>query len=240
MQAKQVLAEGLQRMGLALVHENDALDRLVVYFRELKKWNRRYNLVAAKATDLEILEKHFLDSLTLIPSILPQDGAAPPHVSFSLLDVGSGAGFPGLVLKVACPKLVVTLVEPRQKRVSFLRHIIRTLGLKGVEVVCGRLGEEETTLAGWEGKFAAITSRALTDTASFLAMAARFCAPNGRIICMKGPKGLEEAKLFQEGDRQGPFGLTAIKEWRLPFSRASRVLLVFSPHWTINADAAGG
>jgi len=129
----EILADGLARMGIVLAHE--AVDRLARYFQELKKWNSTYNLVG-KAPDQDLIEKHFLDSLTLLP--LMQEWGCPSP----LLDIGTGAGFPGLVLKAALPELQVTLLEPRQKRVAFLKHIVRTLGLRGVTILAARLEPE--------------------------------------------------------------------------------------------------
>ena len=130
MECNEILEDGLGRLGLAL--DEAKVEALCVYFAELSKWNRKMNLVAHAAAQ-QVLEAHFLDSLTLLPFLRATD------VQKKLLDVGSGAGFPGLVLKTVLPELEVTLIEPRQKRVSFLKHIIRTLGLKGVEVLAIRL-----------------------------------------------------------------------------------------------------
>ncbi len=224
-----LLHRGLQILDLKVPDQDKVLERLVVYFHELKKWNRIYNLVAAKSTDVQILENHFLDSLTLYP-YFQQEIPLPAFsgdVFGNLLDVGSGAGFPGLVLKVACPDLGVVLMEPRQKRASFLNHIIRTLGLEHVEVLNVRLGEEPV-LSGYLKKFSTITSRALTDVVGFLNMAAPFCTPAGRIICMKGPRGREEMDLIQNQTTLNPFRISEIRQLQLPFSKASRFLLVFS------------
>ena len=82
----------------------------------------------AKAEEKVLIESHFLDSLTMLPLV---KDCPPP----GLMDVGSGAGFPGLALKIVCPDLLVTLVEPRQKRTSFLRNVIRILGLEKIVVL---------------------------------------------------------------------------------------------------------
>ena len=88
------------------------------------------------------------------------------------------------------PSLRLTLVEPRQKRVSFLRHIVRTLDLKDVEIIEGRI--EDELLLPSETPFSHITSRAVSDIAGFLAMTERFFQPGLQMICMKGPKWQEE------------------------------------------------
>jgi 16S rRNA (guanine527-N7)-methyltransferase len=127
---EKFLARGLDIMGLSLDNQPQALSRLSHYFQELKKWNKKVNLVARTLDDQQILENHFLDSLTLL-SLLQQESLKQEI----LLDVGTGAGFPGLVLKAACPTLSVTLVEPRKNRFYFLKHIARMLNLKGLEVL---------------------------------------------------------------------------------------------------------
>ena len=222
MSDRDTLVNGLDIMGLSV--DARALERLLVYFIELRKWKRKVNLVARDSTDIQILENHFLDSLTLLPLIQERISAG----TLSLLDVGTGAGFPGLVLKVVCPGLEVTLVEPRQKRIFFLKHIVRTLGLEGVELINARLGEKVPLPQLSGRKFSIITSRALTDIAGFVAMTSAHLAESGLIICMKGPKGRDEIKIMEDTGAAGKFGLVRIEETRLPFSGAVRCLVVFS------------
>nr|MBF0221057.1 class I SAM-dependent methyltransferase [Desulfobulbaceae bacterium] len=109
------LRKGLAQLDIEL--PSPAIcEQLYQYFAELLKWSPKVNLVA-KGPELELLETHFIDSLTLVPILkkyLHDDN------SHNLLDIGSGAGFPGLVLKITFPDLPVTLVEPRQKRTVFL------------------------------------------------------------------------------------------------------------------------
>jgi 16S rRNA (guanine527-N7)-methyltransferase len=210
-----LLRTGAERLALELSPETQVL--LGRYFDELCKWNRRMNLVAM-APAAEIIDKHFLDSLTLLPLLRRQPAA-------ELLDVGTGAGFPGMVLKAAIPELRVTLVEPRQKRAAFLRHVIRTLALQEVEVVAARLTENgETPLP--LSAYALITSRALSEMAPFLTLAAPYCAPGGRVVCMKGSRGPAEYEEWQKSNGQG-FRLIETQEWRLPFSDACRFLFIF-------------
>ena len=226
-----ILCQGLESMGLASYVDSHGCDRLLRYLHELKKWNRKMNLIARQADDLQIIENHFLDSLTLLPLIRIRSWPGPGATTLrpALLDIGTGAGFPGLVLKAACRELSVTLVEPREKRVSFLKHIIRQLQLDTVTVVHGRIDVGHGYPAGLvSGAYDIITSRALTDIATFLEMAAPFCSPAGRVICMKGPRGLEELEDFQAGSGPGAFRLAESGEWRLPFSGAQRHLFSFS------------
>ncbi|MEA2084993.1 MAG: 16S rRNA (guanine(527)-N(7))-methyltransferase RsmG [Thermodesulfobacteriota bacterium] len=218
MKNKEILTRGLDLMGLQVAE--DAVLRLDQYFLELVKWNQKMNLVA-KGSNLKIIENHFLDSLTLLPIIL--DSQKPT----SLLDVGTGAGFPGLVLKAVFPELILTLMEPRLKRVSFLKQIIRTLGLSGVTLVAERLNRDYEPKKE-SGLFTLITSRALTRITDFLDLSARACRPEGKVICMKGPNGENEVKAWKKETPNSPFQLTETLEFRLPFSNAIRTLFVFT------------
>lgn len=209
------LNEGLAGLDISL--DGEAVERLYRYFLELKKWSAKVNLIAKGTADEQIIENHFLDSLTLLPLIRDR--------RVHLLDVGTGAGFPGLVLKAACPAMRLTLVEPRLKRVSFLRLVTRTLGLAEVDVLACRVEDERLLPSATD--FSHITSRAVTDVAGFLGMAARFSKPGLEIICMKGPKWQEElesaAQLIAELRFVRKEAITHI----LPFSSAERTLLVF-------------
>ena len=214
-----ILREGLARMDCAL--PDSAVATLCRYQAELSKWSQKMNLIA-KAPLREVLETHFLDSLTLLP-VLDELPAGGP-----LLDIGSGAGFPGLALKVARPSLAVTLVEPRQKRVSFLRHVIRALGLTNIEVVEERIEPGQETLKGEVRSFPIVTSRAFTAIAGFLACAAGLNPPGGAVICMKGRRAEEEVAQWQAIAPESPYTLTKTFETALPFSAIPRRLLLFT------------
>ncbi len=212
------LVTGLKNFGLILPPE--AVERLALYFRELLKWSKKINLIA-KGTDPEqIIENHFIDSLTILPQLT--------GVGTHLLDIGSGAGFPGLVCKAAWPELAVTLVEPRLKRASFLGHITRTLGLSGVNMLTCRV-EDEAQLPS-SCPFSHITGRAITEIGSFLRMVERFAPTSARVICMKGPKWREEMDAAAEIVSHSPYRLSQVIEHALPFSGAKRSLLLFDSH----------
>lgn len=212
---QEELARGLSALDIAI--DGQGLKALACYHAELKRWSGKMNLIAKNTPDEQILESHFLDSLTLLP-LLP----AGAH----LLDIGTGAGFPGLVCKAADPTLRLTLVEPRQKRVSFLRHIVRTLRLEHVEIVNGRI--EDDLLLPSDTPFTHITSRAVSDIAGFFAMAERFFRPGLKMICMKGPKWQEELAAAADSLHRLPIAREETIEWRLPLTGALRVLIVFA------------
>ena len=213
---KLELAAGVHSLGLDVPEA--AYATLESYFSLLKKWNNKVNLIARSTPDSEIVEKHFLDSLTLLP-FLKKDGA-------HLLDIGTGAGFPGLVCKAALGEsLGLTLVEPRLKRVSFLRHIVRSLRLTCVDIRASRL-EDEPGLTG--ESFSHITCRAVTEIGTFVEMVSGFSATGAQLICMKGPKWSEELKEAKNSIEISGFQLGNVVEQVLPQSGVKRTLLFFA------------
>ena len=167
-----LLTEGAAALGLELAPAT--LGHLQIYLEELKLWNAKTNLTGLK-TDRDIVIKHFLDSLMVLPFL---DGAD------SLVDLGSGAGFPGLVLKLARPHLALTLVEAREKKAAFLEYLVSRFRLTGVEVV-------QTHLTPFlakkrEPKVAAVVSRAAFFLLRLLELAAPLLAPGGVVLALKG------------------------------------------------------
>ena len=212
--SRDLLVRGGAQLGLAM--DPAGVERLLVYLAELMKWSRRVNLVARDTPEAQVVETHFLDSLTLLPFL---DGAGEVH----LLDVGSGAGFPGLALACVRPDARFTLCEPRQKRVSFLRHVVRTLGLANVEVVAERI---EAHLADWPGRFTHITSRAVAEPAAFLPLVRPLVTPATRVLLM-----LARAEGLAGIDRlvSGPWRVDAERRFVLPFSGAPRLVAAVVP-----------
>ena len=212
--SRDLLVRGGAQLGLAM--DAAGVERLLVYLAELMKWSRRVNLIARDTPETQVVETHFLDSLTLLPFL---DGAGEVH----LLDVGSGAGFPGLALACVRPDARFTLCEPRQKRVSFLRHVVRTLGLANVEVVAERV---EAHLADWPGRFTHITSRAVAEPAAFLPLVRPLVTPATRVLLM-----LARAEGLAGIDRlvSGPWRVDAERRFVLPFSKAPRLVAAVLP-----------
>ncbi len=212
---RALLKVGCERLGITI--DWTAVERLCLFYEELKRWSRKINLIAKESTDEQIIENHFLDSLTLLPLLTD---CGPVY----LLDVGTGAGFPGLVCKAARPEIALTLVEPRLKRVSFLRHIVRTLQLDDVSVLACRIEDEECLPSATP--FTHITSRAVTDISAFLSLVGRFTLSEPAIICMKGPKWQQELALVADEMQAGSLELVRTVELQLPFSGAGRCLVV--------------
>lgn len=215
MSSRDYLRQGLSQLAIQLPDER--LDNLLLYCRELQKWSRRINLIAKGNDEEHILEIHFIDALTLLP-VLSADSAHPVN----LLDVGSGAGFPGLVLAAVLPDYRFTLVEPRKKRVSFLRHIIRTLGLENVAVHDDRVEDLQLPTVG---EFSHITGRAVADPERFLHLIENLMLPATQVILMLANREPLE-RLFQCcPDR---YQLVEEHTVRLPFSGAGRLLAVLA------------
>ncbi|PID77545.1 MAG: 16S rRNA (guanine(527)-N(7))-methyltransferase RsmG [Deltaproteobacteria bacterium] len=208
-----MLKAGLQAVAVPVADEQ--IELLFAYFTELKKWSEKINLIARGTGDLEIIEKHFLDSLSLL-RILP-DGS-------HLLDVGSGAGFPGLVCRAARPNLRVTLVEPRLKRVSFLKHLVRLLALNDVQILAGRI--ENQQLLPSNTFFTHAVSRAVGGIGSFCQMLDRFDNKKMQVICMKGPKWRQELE-----NARKKYGITItdykVENIELPLTRSQRAMVHF-------------
>jgi 16S rRNA (guanine527-N7)-methyltransferase len=208
---EELLRSGLRQLEIAL--EEQSITNLLSYMEELQKWNKKINLIARNTLPVDIIEKHFLDSLTLLPFVDRQEGGKQ-----TLLDVGTGAGFPGLVLAAVLPDLDVILVEPRSKRVSFLRHIIRTLALDNVRVFAERL-ENIPELAAMDIDF--VTSRAVAEPTIFLPMVASFLDQGAGVLLMLS-RGSEEFR--QQAGGWAEIQLQEENKYVLPFSGGERMV----------------
>ncbi|MBR9812550.1 16S rRNA (guanine(527)-N(7))-methyltransferase RsmG [bacterium] len=163
--------------ALALQLPDDTIARLLQFRDELAKWNRTYNLTAIRDPNA-MLTAHLADSLALLP-----------HVRGPLLDVGSGAGLPGLLLAIVQPELAVTSVEAVDKKARFQRHIKRLLALDNATVAAERV-EHFQSSAG----FATVTCRAFASLADFTRQTRHLLAADGRWLAMKGRPPDDEIK----------------------------------------------
>jgi len=174
---------GLEQLGLQLTSLQ--FKQLLHYRQELLDWNTRINLTAI--TDPEdVLIKHFLDSLSLL-SVFD----APQAI---LLDIGSGAGFPGLVLKIVRPEWQIVSLEATGKKITFQKHIVDALGLHGIETIHAR-AEEIVRKEGYRGHFDVVIARAVAALPVLLEYAAPYCKVGGKIILPK--KGDISSELAQ-------------------------------------------
>jgi len=168
------LADGVAGLGLDLPPE--AQQKLLAYLALLHRWNATYNLTAVREP-ANMLTHHLLDALAVVP-----------HLSGSTwVDVGSGAGLPGLPLAIACPDRAVALIDSSHKKAAFLRQAVIELGLGNVDIACGRVEDWRPGRA-----FDVVISRALSTLADFVALAGRLCARGGVLAAMKGVYPHEE------------------------------------------------
>lgn len=191
-----------------------------IHARELLKWNSKINLTAI--TDpFEVAVKHFLDSIA--PACMIHPGA-------SMLDIGSGGGFPGIPLKIVIPSLSATLADSSRKKITFLKHVIRTIGLTDTEAVWGRAEE----LAGKKNLFDVVICRAFSSLETFARSALPLLAPNGMIIAMKGKinSGEPDALRISDYKKQDsgkfpdiPIDIK-INKYLLPYADSERTIII--------------
>lgn len=167
------LIAGAKRLGLFLTTEQ--VESFQVYYEELICWNRRVNLTAIVDYE-EVQLKHFLDSLTI--------ALALKDMPSLLLDVGTGAGMPGVPLKILFPNIGLTLIDSVHKKADFLDHLIARLGLEGVAVLAGR-AEHLAHDEGYRERFDLVLSRGVAKLATLVELALPFCTLGGSFIAQK-------------------------------------------------------
>ena len=210
----RLIADGADELNISL--DQKKIELLGRHAIELLRWNQTINLTAI--TDpAKIAVNHFLDSLAPAPMIPP--GA-------SLLDIGSGGGFPGIPLKVSIPSISVMLIDSSRKKISFLKHAIRTLGLNHVDT--RQVRAEDFTKDGPPRHFYdVIISRALSSVDVFIHMALPLLSKNGIIILMKGKLSNKDIESVRSSLKKiKPIYFLMVKNYRLPFSHAERSLLL--------------
>jgi 16S rRNA (guanine527-N7)-methyltransferase len=182
----KLLAESARCLSLKLNEEH--LRAFEIYYGELVAWNEKFNLTAITDYD-QVQIKHFLDSLTCLLAVR----SPRSEVRGKAIDIGAGAGFPGLPLKIVCPALQLTLLEATGKKVGFLEHIVSRLGLTGVEVIKGR-AEELGRDAAHRERYDLALARAVAELPVLVEYALPFCKPGGLFVAQKGAEGETEAK----------------------------------------------
>ncbi|MCX7794432.1 MAG: 16S rRNA (guanine(527)-N(7))-methyltransferase RsmG [Thermodesulfovibrionales bacterium] len=205
-QTAEILIRGLRESGIEPDHE--LISKFTIYLQELMKWNRVYNITALKK-EKEIVQKHFLDSLLYL-SFLKD--------IHSVADVGSGGGFPGLVLKIARPELSMHLIEPSRKKAAFLKHMIFRLKLDDIQV-------HQQRVEALSIKVEAAVSRALFKIKDFLKRASHILYQGGIIILNKGPEVQKELENLK-GLKQFPTLSIQVFEKILPTTEIKRYLVV--------------
>lgn len=207
---EHAVKEGASALGLSV--STEALAGMSKMADELLRWNAKVNLTAIVAPE-EVAEKHFVDSLAVLPEV---------ELCSSLLDLGAGAGFPGIPLALARSEFRVTLADAVAKKVGFMKHVIAASGL------AGRVRAEHVRAEGNAAKEGlpqvdAVVSRALMDLEPWLQLAKDYVLPGGRVVAMMGQTpGADRARLAAQS---AGLEFVSLREYMLPFSKVSRAVV---------------
>ena len=200
------LARGMQALGLEA--PAGAEGRLLDYLELLHRWNRTYNLTAVRDPAAMVV-RHLLDSLVVVPHVHGR----------RVIDVGAGAGLPGIPLAILRPDISVTLLDSNGKKTRFMAHAARTLGLEGVEVVRTRLEDYHP-----EDCFDSVLSRAFATVRQMLDWGGHLACGSGKILAMKGKYPGDEL-----GDIPDDYSLEAVHPLSVPGLDSERHLVVIRP-----------
>lgn len=214
---KQFLLDAAKEYGIVL--DDETAEKFLIYKDMLSDWNRRINLTAI-TDDEGIIIKHFIDSLLCWNS-------GVMHNNCRLIDIGTGAGFPGLALKLAFPWLKVWLLDSVRKKLLFLEDVIKTLSLSDVELIWGR-AEDYGKKASFRESFDVVTARAVAA----LPVLAEYCLPfakiGGHVLCMKGPEVQQELSASEKAVQLLGGEVKDVLHLSLPASSGDRHIVVLN------------
>ena len=204
MKLEKRLQQGLREMGLEL--PPPAETKLLNFLELLEKWNKTYNLTAVRDPE-QMVPRHLLDSLSVLPYL---------H-GLRVLDIGTGAGLPGIPLALARPDLEFTLLDSNAKKTRFATQALHELGLNNVAVVQERVEKFHPA-----EKFDTLIARAFASIPDMLAASRHLCAPNGRFLVMKGVFPQEELAAVTDGYR------AEVKQLTIPGLDAARHMVILA------------
>jgi 16S rRNA (guanine527-N7)-methyltransferase len=213
------LIEGAGKLGIEFNARQ--VKQFELYYQELIEWNKKMNLTAI--TDYSSVQvKHFLDSLTVILA-LPQEEME--RSDFDIIDIGTGAGFPGMPLKILLPQPRLVLIETTTKKTAFLRHVINKLELENIEILNNR-AEEAAHLSLYREQFALVLSRAVALLPALVELTLPFCRIGGRFIAQKKGEVDEEVNGAKKAIATLGGKLERIKKIELDEFNGARYLVI--------------
>ena len=215
-----LLCEFADRYNVALT--NVHLEKFSLFLGYLEEWNSKMNLVGTSVRD-RIITELLLDSLIPVP-FLPSTG--------NMVDIGSGAGFPGLIIKVLKPGIHVKLIESNRKKVSFLKYAIRDLQLKNINTINKRVEVFIDSLINEEINL--ITSRAMTDLHSLIKLCGPVLTPGGTLIGFLGSKWKKELDKNKRTIKAHGLFLKDSVKYKLPDKPAERAVVFFKKEYHVN------
>lgn len=198
-------------LGLQISEQQYKAFELVLH--ELLRWNRQINLTAITRPDAMIV-KHLIDSLQLVPHL---------HHGEQLLDIGSGAGFPALVLAIMRPDCHISSIDAVAKKISFQKHCGRLLNLQNLQALHGRV---EQLALEQPGTFDQVTSRAFSNLEAFIRLALPLVRPGGRIVAMRSGEGEQEVQRLVETMQMLGLHAEATISYHLPLQMGYRNLVM--------------
>ena len=215
MEERIFLENGFKELNIKI--NKESIDELLLFKDMLLEWNKKINLTSI-TDDEAIFIKHFFDSATCMATGYIKDG-------FEVVDIGTGAGFPGLVLKVLNKKINITLLDSLRKRTNYLENIVINLGLKNVEIIHGR-AEEYGNKEDYREKYDIALSRAVASINVLLEYCLPYIREGGYFLCQKGPKFKDELKEAEKALKVLGGKINEIKEFILPGSDIKRNIIV--------------
>ena len=221
-----LIFEGAKRLGISI--SEDQVSKFLIYLKELNKWNARINLTGIR-DDQGIIIRHFLDSIAGIAALTDVSPYPPPAlgrvpssvVPCRAIDVGTGAGFPGLPIKICRPQIILTLLEPNKKKAAFLHSLCGTLDLNGIQILAERL-EWIAHQPSHQGTYDILMVRALR-LSRFLAQASRLLPRGGRVVIWAARIGRDS---LRELNAPPVWSQPQVLSYRLPFEEIERRLIL--------------
>lgn len=214
MEKKALLQDCCEKMGISL--SEGQLEQFMTYLSLLLEWNEKMNLTAI-TEEQDVVLKHFADCLSLVPLL-------EWRADMQIIDVGTGAGFPGIPVKIACPAVKMTLLDSLQKRIGFLQEVGSQLHLDGVTYVHSR-AEDGGQNPAYREQFDLCVSRAVAN----LAVLAEYCLPflkvGGRLAALKGPDAAAEVEQAAGALKKLGGRLVEIKDVEIPHTDLSHKLV---------------